>query len=35
VLWPIVLAAVLLVATAVPAILGYRRRERMAARRPT
>jgi len=32
VLWPLALALLLLVATAIPAVLGYRRRERLAAR---
>jgi peptide/nickel transport system substrate-binding protein len=32
VLWPLALALLLLVAVAIPAALGYRRRERMAAR---
>jgi len=33
-LWPLGLVALLLVATAIPAVIGYRRRERMAARTP-
>ena len=32
VIWPVLLAAVLLAAGSVPALISYRRRERMAAR---
>jgi len=32
VLWPLTIVLLVLVASAIPAVVGYRRRERMAAR---